>query len=342
VESTHQRVEVTQLEDVGEARRLVGTAACGLGLPHGVPELVATELATNLLSYGGGGELLFRQVPAGIEIIALDRGKGILDTQLAVMTEVHESPDPTRRYPSDAGLGVGLAGVRRMSSAFDIHSKVGEGTAVLSRILLAEPAVGADFSVGGVSVPGPGESVCGDGWECVDDERFVVLIVDGLGHGPEARKAAVAAVSALGVGSVRLNSYMHRANDAMQPTRGAVVGICAIDRGAGYLAYAGLGNISGRIISNGTSQSMITRDGVVGTELTPRNFTVLRYPWSPGATLVLCTDGVRSGWDPRADPSLLGHDPSVVAAVIYRDGARGTDDATVVVIHDGRTTLQAA
>jgi hypothetical protein len=60
------------------------------------------------------------------------------------------------------------------------------------------------------------------------------------------------------------------------------------------------------------------------------------YRWGPGAVLILATDGLRSRWDPLAYPGLLGHDPAVIAATLYRDHARGTDDAAVLVVADTR------
>jgi serine/threonine protein phosphatase PrpC len=82
---------------------------------------------------------------------------------------------------------------------------------------------------------------------------------------------------------------------------------------------------------------MITRDGVAGIGLEPADSVVLRYPWKPGAMLILFSDGLRSGWDVREYKDLLSHDPTVIAAVIFRDTVRNTDDATVVVVVD-RTT----
>jgi hypothetical protein len=55
------------------------------------------------------------------------------------------------------------------------------------------------------------------------------------------------------------------------------------------------------------------------------------YPWIPGATLLLWTDGLSSrDLDPGAD--LLRRDPAVVAATLHRDQGRDGDDATIVVV----------
>ena len=70
-------------------RRRAGAAskrrnAAGFGATEaGKVAIVATELATNLIKHGGGGEILVATYEepgsSGIELIALDRGRGIAD-----------------------------------------------------------------------------------------------------------------------------------------------------------------------------------------------------------------------------------------------------------------------
>jgi serine/threonine protein phosphatase PrpC len=62
---------------------------------------------------------------------------------------------------------------------------------------------------------------------------------------------------------------------------------------------------------------------------------VLTCPWPPQATLVLWSDGLRSraAAQPQ-DAGLLARDPALVAATLYRDHNRGSDDATVVVVRN--------
>jgi hypothetical protein len=47
--------------------------------------------------------------------------------------------------------------------------------------------------------------------------------------------------------------------------------------------------------------------------------------------MVLYSDGLQSRWTLDRYPSLRGRDPALIAAVLYRDFARGRDDVTVVV-----------
>ncbi len=59
-----------------------------------------------------------------------------------------------------------------------------------------------------------------------------------------------------------------------------------------------------------------------------------------GALLVMHSDGISAKWDLASYPGLASRHPSLIAAVLYRDFRRRTDDATIVVARvcppDGR------
>ena len=52
----------------------------------------------------------------------------------------------------------------------------------------------------------------------------------------------------------------------------------------------------------------------------------------PGLVVVLRWDGLSANWSLDKYPGLTARDPGVIAAVLYRDAARGRDDATVLVL----------
>ena len=62
-----------------------------------------------------------------------------------------------------------------------------------------------------------------------------------------------------------------------------------------------------------------------------RKIQTFSYPWSKGSVLVLYSDGLQTRWTLDRYPALRGRDPALLAAVLYRDFARGRDDVTVVV-----------
>lgn len=84
----------------------------------------ASELARNVLRYGGGGhaqlEQLTRNGVHGVRATFIDSGPGIVDLDLAL----------TDGYTTGGGMGLGLSGARRLADEFDIDSAPGKGTTV--------------------------------------------------------------------------------------------------------------------------------------------------------------------------------------------------------------------
>jgi serine/threonine-protein kinase RsbT len=84
----------------------------------------ASELARNSLDYGGGGtvhfELLQDGIKRGLRLVFEDHGPGIPDIAQAL----------SDGFTTGKGMGLGLGGAKRLVNAFDITSRVGEGTRV--------------------------------------------------------------------------------------------------------------------------------------------------------------------------------------------------------------------
>ena len=84
----------------------------------------ASELARNMLVYGGGGEvtleLLQNGVRQGLRVHFVDVGPGIPDINLALRDG----------YTSGNGMGLGLGGAKRLVNEFEIESTPGKGTRV--------------------------------------------------------------------------------------------------------------------------------------------------------------------------------------------------------------------
>ncbi|TLD71946.1 anti-sigma regulatory factor [Phragmitibacter flavus] len=84
----------------------------------------ASELARNLLIYGGGGEvhleLVQEGVRNGLRIAFVDEGPGIPDIEQALKDG----------FTSGKGMGLGLGGARRLVNDFHIESEVGKGTRI--------------------------------------------------------------------------------------------------------------------------------------------------------------------------------------------------------------------
>jgi anti-sigma regulatory factor (Ser/Thr protein kinase) len=321
---------VTESSQAGHARRTAAALAARLGFneeAQGKVAIVVSEAAKNLVAHvPGGGHILLRALYAGphvgLEVLALDKGPGMADVDRCLRDG----------YSTAGTSGVGLGAMRRMASLFDIHSVPGLGTAVLAQLWADKPPPAARVEVGVVCVPMPGEEVCGDSW-AVDFKqgRFFVLVADGLGHGPEAARASRAAVvSFLEQGSRELVELMRGAHQELRSTRGAAVALASVE--GARLHFAGVGNIAAAIASPGAIQRLVSMNGTLGHQA--HRMQQFSYTWSPGDTLVMCSDGLATQWRLDPYPGLLARHPSLVAGVLYRDFARGRDDATVLVARE--------
>jgi anti-sigma regulatory factor (Ser/Thr protein kinase) len=321
-------VAIAEQSQVGEARRLAQDLARSQGFDEGAAGRVGiavTEAGTNIVKHGGGGQILLRAGAAGVGLIALDRGPGMTNVSHAMRDGYSTAGTP----------GTGLGSIVRQASAFDIFSAPGRGTVVVAEFRRREgAAVENGFRVGGVAVPKRGEEECGDGWAFVRQAgRALLLVADGLGHGPSAALASQKAIEVLqNRAADPITSIVERMHEALRPTRGAAVGLAEIDPSRGRLAFAGVGNIAGSIVADSTFRSVVSHHGTLGHDV--RKIQEFSYPWPRGAVLVMHSDGLTSKWGLEAYPGLIQRDPALVAAVLYRDFQRGNDDTTVVVVRE--------
>lgn len=121
------RVAINSDQDIVVARQRGRALAAELGFSAVDCTFIATtisELARNIVSYAGKGEMRFKIVQnsqvQGIHIIASDQGPGIHDVRQALRDG----------FSTSGSLGLGLPGVRRLMDEFDIVSQPGEGTTV--------------------------------------------------------------------------------------------------------------------------------------------------------------------------------------------------------------------
>ena len=265
--SRQAAVPVIESSQVGEARRVAVRFAEQAGLretEQGKVAIIATEMANNLVRHARDGQLLVQvmQTPQGkmVELLSLDSGPGIVNLERCLQDG----------YSTGGTSGTGLGAIKRLSSEFDIHSTADVGTAILSR-------VGADggqrspaplFAVGAVSIPMPGETVCGDAWNCCQSQQELrLMIADGLGHGPLAEEAANAADRIFDAqSSAEPKAYLEAAHKALSGTRGAAVAAACLDAQNGQLKYAGVGNIAGTLIVDMGSQGLVSHNGIVGVQ----------------------------------------------------------------------------
>ncbi|HYX37744.1 MAG TPA: ATP-binding SpoIIE family protein phosphatase [Oligoflexus sp.] len=332
-------VEIAEASQVGEARRIGQrmAASCGFDeIDDGRVSLIITEAATNILRYGNGGSIIlqacYRQDETlGMEILALDRGPGMSDPGACLRDG----------YSTGGTQGSGLGAMQRLSDCFDIYSALNKGTAILCRVFprksspegLGSPKL--PFSWGSIAMPYPGEDVCGDSWAaCVNNERGIFLVVDGLGHGLGAADASREAVSTFKqMSHLEPLTVMQHCNDSLRKTRGAAAAITEIDLSKNMARYTGIGNIAGSITSVDKSQHMVSQPGILGHST--RKFQEFTYSRDKETILIMHSDGLSTRCDLRGYPGLIARDPTLIAGVLFRDFQRDKDDATIIVV---RTT----
>lgn len=338
-------VTLGTLGEVGEGRRLAVGLADRLGFSEARRHdlgIVVTELATNAVRHGLGGQLLARPLlngeGPGVEVMLVDKGPG--------MVSVTES---LRDGHSTAGsMGAGLGAALRLADTLDVFSPPGHGTAIVARLwtagkggrsqaggALATAASGTFASTAAVCVPAAGEQTCGDAWRVVTaGKRTVILLVDGLGHGPAAADAAETAAGLFerNVDRASIVDVMEMLHAGLRSTRGAAAVIAEIYADSREVRYVGVGNISATIVAPTGVRNLVSHNGTVGHQA--RRIQEFVYPWPTGAMLVLLSDGIATHWRLETYPGLRQHDPALVAGVLWRDFTRGRDDACVVVHAD--------
>ena len=332
-------VPVTESSQPAAARR----AAVALAKNEGLSEpavshvaLVVTELATNLVKHGNGGQLLIRRLGSegqdGVEVLSVDKGPGIANVALSLGDGYSTSGSP----------GTGLGAVRRTAGEFDLYSQPGKGTVVLARVF-GQGRKGSPHaqSVGVVRQTKPGEVVCGDNWIARwFADGWLCAVADGLGHGLIASDAAAAIIDAVRRAPARLSpiEVVEAAHQAAKPTRGAAFGVAVFDEAAGVVRFAGIGNIAAVVVNGAERRHLVSYNGIIGHEY--RKLSEFSHPWYAQSVLVLHSDGIGTQWSLEQYPGLLARDPSLIAAVLYRDFTRGRDDATVVVLKERQYGIQ--
>ncbi len=326
---------VTDPTGIGQARREVSDLCRRLGFDEtevGKVAIVVTELSSNLVKHAGGGELFACALQdgalPGVQVMALDHGPGIADP-------IESLQDG---FSTAGTAGHGLGAVSRLAVFFDFYSRPGQGTTALAEVRARRGAHEAErFDIGAVSVPMRGERICGDAWAVRQWPGGLGFIVaDGLGHGSGAADASREAVQVFednaGLSPDKMVQEVHA---ALMKTRGAAVAVGELNLEPGLLRYAGIGNISGQIITPAGVRNLVSHNGTAGHQA--RRVQEFAYPWTPDSILILYSDGIATHWDLDKYPGLLSRRASLIAGQLYSDYSRRRDDATVLVVREKQT-----
>lgn len=324
-------ISSTDVSKTGGARRQALALAGAMGfdeLRQGQLGIIVTEAARNIEAHAGEGEIVLcpweHNQTAGIDVLALDKGKGIENIAVSLQDGYSTGDTP----------GNGLGAMSRLADLFQIYSSPGNGTAIFARVLQgANPSQDGQsaYDMGSIRVPIHGEQVCGDDWDVHRTPgRSIYLMADGLGHGPLAAEASREAVRVFRLfaqhGAERILNEVH---SALTKTRGAAVSVAEILPDKQVLNYAGAGNIVAAIMLGGKTRSLVSMNGTVGHSM--GRVQQFSYPWERESTLIMHSDGLATRWNIEQYKGLASRHPTLLAGILFRDFSRKRDDATIIV-----------
>lgn len=330
------RIHVKDQSYVGQARRCAEEFAEQISVPQDVLSrlsIVVSEMASNLAKHAdGGGEILLYDASGkdckALRVYSIDRGPGIADLDCMLVDGVS----------STNTLGGGFGALKRMSDSFEIVSEPGKGTCVLCTLsndqsLLKARQLREPVDIGYVSVPHPKETRCGDTVALAFSESVTsILLVDGLGHGPEAADTACVAAEVFQTAAFDCpRATVEKISKNLAGSRGAALALVQILHCQDKLLFVGVGNIAGNLLLRYGKKGCPSVQGIVGAQM--GNLKEYSFDWSPGNGLLMYSDGLKSSADVQC---FSARSASLLAAEAYRDFARGNDDATAVVVKDRR------
>jgi phosphoserine phosphatase RsbX len=178
--------------------------------------------------------------------------------------------------------------------------------------------------------PIPGEDVAGDACLVEPWSRGVVVVVsDGLGHGPAAAEASrVLLAHVRGAIEMPLEQIFAGAHHALRKTRGVVATIARVDEGVGKIELVGVGNVTTRLVhADAPARHVLVPAGVLGGAYRPARTQSLDF--AVGDLLVMHTDGVRSLFDVAPLRSLA---PEDLARAVVGVHGKVTDDAACAIV----------
>lgn len=181
----------------------------------------------------------------------------------------------------------------------------------------------------------PGETQSGD--RCLVKEVWegvLIAVIDGIGHGGEAARAADVALETIEANAERSFSLLlQKCHSNLRKTRGVVMSLAYVDNQR-TMTWMGVGNVEGRLVRRnvqyaGKTESLLLRTGVIGGETDvvptfyPRGLTLIR-----GDLLIMATDGIKNDFDNDID---VASGPSKIADELIATKLRPNDDALVFV-----------
>jgi serine phosphatase RsbU (regulator of sigma subunit) len=177
-----------------------------------------------------------------------------------------------------------------------------------------------------------GESLSGDSVHVLKNgvEQRVVLI-DALGHGPEASKTAQYLMQELdSIPSMDVSEVLEELHHRSRETRGAAISVVCISSVKMDLIAATIGNTTVRILKANSQEQVPASNGTIGISMRTPN--VYRRKLEIKNRILLFSDGISSRFSGEIYARLMYMSPKASTQMITRRYGKQYDDATVAMI----------
>ena len=183
-----------------------------------------------------------------------------------------------------------------------------------------------------VSRPALGQIVNGDSCFVYEwDEKTVLAVFDGLGHGAGANEASEKAKQCL-IDNCQydLDKVILNIHTCLHDTRGAAAAVVKIDRKEHCLSSCAVGNVDVRILAEPPMHPAPT-DGILGLNL--RKPLKFEYKYSGLTAVMLHSDGISDRFN-VTDYISFQTEPQQTAEKIMKEWGKEHDDATIILAID--------
>lgn len=182
------------------------------------------------------------------------------------------------------------------------------------------------MAIAHITLPKVGERVNGDAIVICNgpDDRLLIAVIDGLGHGPIAAEASNAAIAMLKAAPLNqpVLTLMQGVHHALKGTRGAAATLCLLH--GRKLETCAVGNV--QISTVNATVPLVLSAGVLGMRV-PK-FRVCEALLKKGSRIALYSDGISSRF--RAEETQLLSPEAACKQTIERY-RKNEDDATILI-----------
>lgn len=178
-------------------------------------------------------------------------------------------------------------------------------------------------------LPKEGEEYCGDRYFIGEHgQKVLVAVMDGVGHGENAKYAAQRALQTLKrYNGESLISLVKRCHAELKGTRGVVMSLALFNFKEQTMTWISVGNVDAILLradEKVRDQTIILRGGIVGYNLPSLQATV--FSAIPGDLLILTTDGVK---DEYIEGFKSNANPREIVKYVSSNHFKKSDDALI-------------